>query len=129
MVASGWRGVNVNIDDAWRTFDDAGPGEVDAVLGYLMVVRTEAARECPPSPKAVFYRNADMEWSLSLREFGAERGQGRIVVPPGELPLRQDRHHAYYDTDPAYRDKESKKTYDRILQRFRGKASILSPRV
>ena len=128
VVASGWRGVNVNIDDAWRTFDDAGPGEVDAVLGYLMVVRAEAARACPPNPKAVFYRNADMEWSLSLREFGAERGQGRIVVPTVELPLRQDRHHAYHDSDPAYRYKESKKTYDRILQRFRGKTGILSPR-
>ena len=128
VVASGWRGVNVNVDDAWRTFDDAGPGEVDAVLGYLMVVRTEAARECPANPKAVFYRNADMEWSLSLREFGAERGHGRIVVPPGELPLHQGRHHAYHDSDPGYRDKESKKTYDRILQRFRGKTGILSPR-
>jgi hypothetical protein len=128
VVASGWRGVNVNTDDAWRTFTDAGAGEVDAVLGYLMVVRTDAARECPPNPKAVFYRNADMEWSLSLREYGAARGSGRIVVPEGELPLRQDRHHAYHDTDPAYRDKESKKTYDRILQRFRGRAEVLSPR-
>lgn len=128
VVASGWRGVNVNIDDAWRTFDDAGPGEVDAVLGYFMVVRTETARACPPNPKAVFYRNADMEWSLSLREFGAEQGHGRIVVPSGELPLRQDRHHAYHDSDPEYRDKESKKTYDRILQRFRGTTGILSPR-
>jgi Glycosyl transferase family 2 len=128
VVASGWRGVNVNTGDDWRTFNDAGPGEVDAVLGYLMVVRTDAARECPPNPKASFYRNADMEWSLCLREYGSTRGSGRIVVPAGDLPLRQDRHHAYHDTDPAYRDKESKKTYDRILQRFRGRAELLSPR-
>ena len=128
VVASGWRGVNVNTEDGWRTFTDAGPGEVDAVLGYLMVVRTDAARECPPNPKATFYRNADMEWSLSLREYGSTSGASRIVVPAGELPLRQGRHHAYHDTDPAYRDKESKKTYDRILQRFRGRAELLSPR-
>lgn len=128
VVASGWRGVNVNTEDGWRTFTDAGPGEVDAVLGYLMVVRTDAARECPPNPKATFYRNADMEWSLSLREYGSPSGAGRILVPAGDLPLRQDRHHAYHDTDPAYRDKESKKTYDRILQRFRGRAELLSPR-
>ena len=128
VIASGWRGVNVNVDDAWRTFADAGAGEVDAVLGYLMVVRAAAARECPPNPKAVFYRNADMEWSLALREYGAARGIGRIVVPAGEQPLRQDRHHAYHDTDPAYRDKESKKTYDRILQRFRGRTDLLCPR-
>lgn len=128
VIASGWRGVNVDTADAWRTFTGAGPGEVDAVLGYLMAVRTDAARACPPNPKAVFYRNADMEWSLSLREFGSSLGTGRIVVPAGELPLRQDRHHGYHDTDPAYRDKESKKTYDRILQRFRGRADLLSPR-
>lgn len=123
VVASGWRGVNVNVEDAWRTFVDAGPGEVDAVLGYAMVVRTSAAKEVGPDTKARFYRNADMEWCLLLREAG-----GRIVVPAGGLPLRQDRHHGYHDSDPAYRDKQSKKTYDRILQRFRGKTEILAPR-
>ena len=128
VLAAGWRGVNVNTEDGWRTFTDSGPGEVDAVLGYLMVVRTDAARACPPNPKAIFYRNADMEWSLSLREYGSTGGSGRIVVPAGNLPLRQDRHHAYHDTDPTYRDKESKKTYDRILQRFRGRVELLSPR-
>lgn len=128
VIASGWRGVNVDTGDGWRTFADAGPGEVDAVLGYLMVVRTGAARECPPNPKATFYRNADMEWSLYLREYGSASGAGRIVVPGAELPLRQGRHHAYHDSDPAYRDKESKKTYDRILQRFRGRVELLSPR-
>lgn len=123
VVASGWRGVNVNVDDAWRTFIDAGPGDVDAVLGYLMAVRTDAARDVGPDVKARFYRNADMEWCLLLREAG-----GRIVVASGDLPLRQDRHHGYHDSEPAYRDKQSKKTYDRILQRFRGRTEILAPR-
>ena len=123
VVASGWRGVNVNVEDAWRSFVDAGPGEVDAVLGYVMAVRTQAARDVGPELKARFYRNADMEWSLLLRDAG-----GRIVIPDGELPVRQDRHHGYHDSDPAYRDKQSKKTYDRILQRFRGRDEILAPR-
>lgn len=123
VVASGWRGVNVNVDDAWRSFLDAGPGDVDAVLGYLMALRTDAVREVGPEVKARFYRNADMEWCLLLREAG-----GRIVVPSGELPLRQDRHHGYHDSEPAYRDKQSKKTYDRILQRFRGRSELLAPR-
>lgn len=123
VVATGWRGVNVNVDDAWRSFDTSGPGEVDAVLGYLMMVRSDVAREVRPDPKARFYRNADMEWSLLIRERG-----GRIVIPEGELPLRQDRHHGYHDSDPAYRDKQSKKTYERILQRFRGRDDLLAPR-
>lgn len=123
VVATGWRGVNVNVDDAWRSFDSSGPGEVDAVLGYLMMVRRDLASQTPPDPKARFYRNADMEWSLLLREAG-----GRIVIPEGELPVRQDRHHGYHDSDPTYRDKQSKKTYDRILQRFRGREDLLAPR-
>lgn len=123
VVASGWRGVNVDTDDGWRSFVEAGPGEVDAVLGYLMVVRGETAKEVGPDPKARFYRNADMEWSLLLREAG-----GTIAVPEGDLPVRQDRHHGYHDSEPGYRDKQSKKTYDRLLQRFRGRAEILAPR-
>jgi hypothetical protein len=74
----------------------------------------------PPHPKAKFYRNADLEWSLALRAAG-----GCLVVPTAELPVRQDRHRGYYDSDPAYRDKESRKTYDRILQAFRGRDEIL----
>jgi hypothetical protein len=120
VAVTGWRGVNVNVEDEWRSFTDAGAGEVDAVLGYLMILRTEVARAVPPHPKAKFYRNADMEWCLAIRESGAQ-----IVVAEGELPLRQDRHRGYHDSDPEYRDKESRKTYDRLLQRFRGKTAIL----
>ena len=122
VAVTGWRGVNVDVADEWRSFADGGPGEVDAVLGYLMLLRTDVARAVPPHPKARFYRNADMEWCLAIRESG-----GRIVVPAGELPLRQDRHRGYHDSEPQFRDKESRKTYDRLLQRFRGKPSILRP--
>jgi hypothetical protein len=45
-----------------------------------------------------------------------------------DLPLEQGRHHGYHDSDPEYRDAQSKKNYDRILERFRGKTAILSPR-
>lgn len=123
VVAAGWRGVDVDLDDNWRSFVDAGPGEVDAVLGYLMVMRREAALATPPHPKARFYRNADMEWCLALRSAG-----GRIVVPPGHLPVHQDRHHGYHDTDPDYRDRESRRTYDRILKEYRGRLEVLHPR-
>ena len=123
IVATGWQGVNVDVDDAWRSFTSGGHGEVDAVLGYLMVFRREAIQSVRPDPKARFYRNADMEWSLALREAG-----GRIRIPDAPLPIRQARHHGYHDSDPEYRDKQSKKTYDRLLQRFRGKVQILAPR-
>jgi hypothetical protein len=117
-AAAGWRGVRVT--DGWTEFEDAGTGEVEALLGYLVAVRRSAALAVPLPAKARFYRNADMEWSFLLREAGA----GRLVVPDGTLPVRQDRHRGYHDSDPAYRDKESKKTYDRFLQRFRGRDDL-----
>ena len=121
-AAAGWRGVRVT--DGWTEFEDAGTGEVEALLGYLVAVRRSAALAVPLPAKARFYRNADMEWSFLLREAGV----GRLVVPAQPLPVRQDRHRGYHDSDPAYRDKESKKTYDRFLQRFRGRDDLRLPR-
>ena len=122
VVGAGWKGTDVDTAD-WRSVVDAGPGEVDVLLGYLMVVDGAAARATPPSPKARFYRNADLEWSLLLRAAG-----GRLVVPSGVLPVEQARHHGYHDSDPELRDRESKKNYDRLLQQFRGRVDLLAPR-
>jgi hypothetical protein len=116
VAGAGWRGVNVA--DGWTEFVDAGPGEVEALLGYLFAVRRAAALAVPLPSKARFYRNADMEWSYLLREAGV----GRLVAL--DLPVRQDRHRGYHDSDPVYRDKESRKTYDRFLQRFRGREEL-----
>jgi hypothetical protein len=122
VAGAGWRGVIV--EDGWHEFRAAGTGDVEALLGYLLAVRRSAALQVPLPSKARFYRNADMEWSFLLREAGA----GRLVVPVGELPVRQDRHHGYHDSEPAYRDKESRRTYDRFLQRFRGREELRLPR-
>ena len=123
VVGTGWKGVNVNVDDGWRSFHAAEVGEVDAILGYLMALKREAIEVVRPDPKARFYRNADMEWSLALREAG-----GILAISADLLPIRQGRHHGYHDSDPVFRDKQSKKTYDRLLQRFRGKDHLLAPR-
>jgi len=124
IVAAGWRGVNVNLADEWRSFDDASAaGEVDAVLSYLLAVDRQSALQTPINTKAKFYRNADLEWSLALRASG-----GKIVMPLKELPCHQARHRGYHDSEPEFRDRESKKTYDRLLQSFRGKTTILAPR-
>ena len=116
VAAAGWRGVQVT--DSWTEFVEAGPGDVEALLSYLIAVRRSAALAVPLPAKARFYRNADMEWSFLLREAGV----GRLVAM--DLPVRQDRHHGYHDSDPDYRDKESRRTYDRFLQRFRGREDL-----
>lgn len=120
--AVGWRGGLVNTDDEWRTVDDKGPGEVDVLFSYFMALNREDAINAGGfNNRALYYRNADMEFSLKLRQ-----SNGRLLQM--ELPLEQARHHGYYDTDPEYRDLQSKKNYDRILERYRGKNAILSPR-
>jgi len=122
FVAVGWRGGLVNVEDEWRSVDDKGPGEVDVLFSYFMALNRDAAVEANAfNIRAVYYRNADIEFSLKLRQ-----AHGRLWQM--ELPLMQERHHGYYDTDEAYRDEQSKKNYDRILDRFRGKNEILTPR-
>ena len=49
-------------------------------------------------------------------------------MPVAELPCRQDRHRGYHDSDPDYRDKQSARTFQRFLQRFRGRTDLLAPR-
>jgi len=120
VAMTGWRAVNVDVSQEWREFTSATAGSVDAILGYFLMVRMSIAQEIGPDPKAKFYRNADMEWSLAIRAAGHE-----VAIPEGELPLRQERHHGYHDSDPDYREKQSKKTYDRLLQKFRKSPEIL----
>ena len=122
VAAVGWRGVNIDLASNWFESKPA-VGEVDQLLGYLMLVKRDIALSVPPHKDARFYRNADLEWSLALRDAGY-----RLLTPADELPIIQGRHHGYHDTDPDYRDAESSKNYGRLLKRFRGKTEILAPR-
>jgi len=120
--AVGWRGGLVNVEDEWRSVDDKGDGEVDVLFSYFMALNVEHALGASGfNARALYYRNADIEFSLRLRQ-----SRGRLLQM--SLPLEQARHHGYYDTDENYRDEQSKKTYDRILDRFRGKNEILIER-
>lgn len=115
-----WQGVDAASD--WLSFEPAGPGEVDAALGYLFAVRRADALAAGGFPTAArYYRNADMEFSFVVREELRAQGRGRVVVPDAELAVRQGRHHGYHDTPPEVRDRESKRNYDRFLARFRGR--------
>ena len=120
--AVGWRGGLVNVEDDWRSVDDKGVGEVDVLFSYFMAFNREAMTQVGGfNPRAVYYRNADIEFSLKIRQAG-----GKLLQM--DLPLTQGRHHGYHDADPDYRDAQSKKTFDRILEKYRGKEAILSPR-
>jgi hypothetical protein len=120
--AVGWRGGLVNTEDEWRSVDDKGAGEVDVLFSYFLAFNcADATNAGGFNNRAIYYRNADIEFSLRLRQ-----SNGRLLQI--DLPLEQARHHGYYDTDEEFREIQSKKNYDRILERFRGKSAILSPR-
>jgi SepF-like predicted cell division protein (DUF552 family) len=122
FAAIGWRGGLINLEDDWRTVDDKGEGEVDVLFSYFRAFDRQAALEVGGfNSRAIYYRNADIEFSLKLRH-----ASGHLLQM--ELPLAQGRHHGYHDVDSAFREVQSKKNYDRILERFRGKNAILSPR-
>ena len=120
--AVGWKGGLVNVEDDWRSVTDKGPGAVDVLFSYFLGVNRESAMECGGfNNRAIYYRNADIEFSLRLRQ-----AHGNLLQI--DLPLEQARQHGYYDTHPAFREEQSKRNYDRILERFRGKNEILVPR-
>jgi hypothetical protein len=120
--AVGWRGGLVNTEDEWRSVDDKGAGEVDVLFSYFLAINiADATNAGGFNNRAIYYRNADIEFSLRLRQ-----SNGRLLQM--DLPLEQARHHGYYDTEENFREVQSKKNYDRILERFRGKSAILSPR-
>ena len=130
VMAVGWRGANIDQSDQWRSVVDSGAGECDVLLSYLMAMRTRDAQTTPPHPRARFYRNADIEWSLLLRQAHLERtgSAARMIALGSDAPLQQGRHHGYHDSDPQVRDRESRKTYDRILSAFRGRTDLLAGR-
>ena len=127
LAAIGWRGANVDQGDAWRTVVAVDAGDCDVLMSYLMVMRTQDALDVPAHPKARFYRNADIEWCLRIRERHFQKcgTAARMLVLGDALPVTQGRHHGYHDSDEQMRERESRKTYDRILAAFRGRAELL----
>ena len=118
----GWRGGLVNIEDEWRSVDDRGEGDVDVLFSYFFAFDREfVAKAGGANTSATYYRNADIELSLAIRAAGGKLWQM-------ELPLVQGRHHGYHDVDPEYREKKSRENYKRILDKYRGRIEILSPR-
>lgn len=67
--AVGWRGGLVNTEDEWRSVDDKGAGEVDVLFSYFMALnRSDALSADGFNNRAIYYRNADIEFSLKLRQ-------------------------------------------------------------
>ncbi len=119
-VAGGWGVVTRSMLDFEA---DDGP-DVDAIEGYLLAVPRSLAARVRLDPRHRYYRNADLDFSFAVRDLGDGSRPLRAVRVP--VPAARHRHRAYHETDPAERERASKKNYDRFLSRWKTRTDLLT---
>ena len=120
-VAGGWGITSGDL----RTFEDAAPGDVDAIEGYLMAFRrADAAERGPLDERFRFYRNLDIWWSLVLRDSG-EGEAPRRAVRLADLPATRHEHRGWTSLPDDERDRQSKRNFYRIIDRFGSRRDLL----
>ena len=120
-VAGGWGIVSRDL----RHFEDAPAGDVDAIEGYLMAFRrADAVGRGPLDERFRFYRNLDIWWSLVLRDEGEGSTPRRAASLDG-LPVVRHEHRGYTSLPPEERDRQSKRNFYRIIDRFGSRQDLL----
>jgi len=120
-VAGGWGTVS----DDMRRFEDAPPGDVDAIDGYALAFRrTDLLERGFLDERFRYYLNLDIWWSLVLRD-GGEDNRPRRAVRVAELPAILHEHHGQTTIQEADRDRLSKRNFYRILDRFGARRDLL----
>jgi cysteinyl-tRNA synthetase len=120
-VAGGWGIVSADL----RKFEDAPAGDVDAIEGYVVAFRrTDIAGRGPLDEHFRFYRNLDIWWSLVLRDEGEGNPPRRAVALEG-LPAVRHEHRGYTSLPDAERDRQSKRNFYRIIDRFGSRRDLL----
>ena len=121
-VAGPWGLVSSDL----RKFDDAPPGDVDAIGGYVLAFRrADFAARGPLDERFRFYRNLDIWWSLVLRDEG-EGKPPRRAVSVGGLPLVRHEHRGWTSLPDEERDRQSKRNFYRIIDRFGSRRDLLT---
>lgn len=115
-LAGGW---GVTSEDG-REFEDAPPGDVDAVEGYCLAVRREALRAVGGFDRRFrFYRNADLDFSFAIRDAGWR------AVRTGPLPVERHQHRGYASLPDEERDRLSRRNFYRFLEHWRDRPDLL----
>lgn len=116
------------VSDDLRYFDEAPPGDVDAIEGYCLAFRREDAIARGPLDEGFrFYRNFDIWWSLVLRD-GGDGGPHRRAVALAGLPLVRHEHRGWTALSDDEREGLSRRNFYRLLDRFRGREDLLTHR-
>ena len=121
-VVGGWGITSTDL----RTFEDAPPGDVDAIEGYVQAFRrSDAAAFGPLDERFRFYRNLDIWWSLVLRDGADDDEQPRRAVRIEGLPLERHEHRGWTSLPDEERDRQSKRNFYRIIDRFGSRRDLL----
>ena len=114
-----------------RHFEETvAAGPAAAIEGYLQAFRREDLIARGPFDEAFrFYRNLDVWWSLVLRDGVAGASAPEAAIPRearvvGGLPVTRHDHVAWSKTQPAERDRLSKRNFYRVLERFRDRSDL-----
>ena len=103
-----------------KEFAESPGPEVDAIEGYCMAFRRADAQALEGfDPKFRYYRIADIEFSFRLRDRG-----GRALAISG-LPIEKHEHRLWEATEPAERDRLSKRNFYRFLDRWGKRPDLL----
>jgi cysteinyl-tRNA synthetase len=120
-VVGGWGITSGDL----RKFEDAPAGEVDAIESYLQAFRrADYAARGPLDERFRFYRNLDIWWSLVLRDEGEGSVPRRAVRLDG-LPAVRHEHRGYVSLPDDERDRQSKRNFYRIIDRFGSRRDLL----
>jgi glycosyltransferase involved in cell wall biosynthesis len=115
-LAGGW---GVRSRDG-RQFDEASPGEVDAIEGYCLAVRREALRAVGGFDRRFrFYRNADLDFSFAVRDGGWR------AVRTDPLPFVRHEHRGWAELPDAERDRLSRRNFYRFLDHWGTRRDLL----
>lgn len=115
-IAGPW---GVTSDDG-RQFENADPGEVDAIEGYCLAVRREALRTVVGFDRRFrFYRNADLDLSFAIRDAGWR------AVRTEQLPLELHEHRGWTSLPDAERDRLSRRNFYRFLDHWGDRRDLL----
>jgi GT2 family glycosyltransferase len=115
-LAGGW---GVTSGDG-RQFEEAEPGEVDAIEAYCLAIRREALRAVGGFDRHFrFYRNADLDFSFAVRDAGWR------AVRTQPLPLRRHVHRGWAALPEPERDRLSKRNFYRFLDHWGDRRDLL----
>jgi hypothetical protein len=116
-IAGGW---GVTSADG-RQFNEAPPGEVDAIEAYCLAIRREALRAVGGFDRRYrFYRNADLDLSFAVRDAGWK------AVATEPLPVRRHEHRGWASLPEPERDRLSRRNFYRFLDRWGDRPDLLT---